>query len=104
MSLAEGTLPCDLSHDGFDITYSPPVNSRRLRKHYLPATSFAASNSSTDILLMVMKPAFFVWHLDQHMKLIANRAVELLFFGSGWGLRLRERRDGKGRHKHRIYM
>ena len=42
-------LPCDLSHDAFDVTYPssiPPIpllwTDRHLWKHYLPTTSFAA--------------------------------------------------------------
>ena len=88
MSLAEGPLPCGLCHDGFDITY-PPVNSRRLWKHYLRATWFAGGNNSIDILLMVMKSAIFVWYLGQHVKLNTTGAVELCPLvqveGGGWG-------------------
>ena len=36
-----GTLPCALSHDTFDDIYFPLWTDRCLRKHYLPATSFA---------------------------------------------------------------
>ena len=41
------TLPCDLSHDAFDVTYtpSPPVDRQMLVKHYLPATLFADGNN-----------------------------------------------------------
>ena len=40
-----GTLPCDLSHDAYDLP-NPSLlwTDRRLRKHYLPATSFADGN------------------------------------------------------------
>ena len=35
-----GTLPCDLSHDGFDVTYPLlPWTEKQLRKHYFPTTS-----------------------------------------------------------------
>ena len=38
-----GYLPCDLSHDAFDVTHPPtPRTDRRLWKHYLPSTSFPA--------------------------------------------------------------
>ena len=48
ISLASGTLPCDLSHDVFHITYptSPPWTDRHLWKHYLRQTSFAGGNKA----------------------------------------------------------
>ena len=44
MSGKEGsTLPCDLSHDAFDVTYSPLLQIDACNKHYIPATLFASS-------------------------------------------------------------
>ena len=41
-------LPCDLSHDAFDVTCHPlpKQKDRCLRKHYLPATTVAAGNEN----------------------------------------------------------
>ena len=44
LDLSQGvTLPCDLSHDAWYVTYSPRTD-RCLWKHYFPATSFASGD------------------------------------------------------------
>ena len=78
-----GTLPWDLSHDVFDVTY-PLWTDRRLRKHYLPQTSFAGGNKTKVTYISDhAKLALDFWHvhiilkIPKRQKYIHKRRVKI---------------------------
>ena len=68
-----GTLPWDLSHDVFDVTY-PLWTDRRLRKHYLPQTSFAGGNKTKVTYISDhAKLALDFWHVHIILKILKRQ-------------------------------
>ena len=71
MSMGEGTLPCGLSHDTFDVTYPLLWTDRCRRNHYLcTITSFAGGNKNItwNYSHLVLQIMYFLEISDIYLK------------------------------------